>query len=245
MAYNVDGCVRLNSSDATYINDEYSWEINDHFLRQYGSYKISLVQAVLPNHRYPVNETNQNVYFSIDGGVTQTFVVPENDYTATQLAATLQTLFSTTSGFAHTVSYDLQSNKLTISVVGHTIGLVPGTAALTLFMGFPATSAVATSITSVYPVKLDGTSFLEAVMSFSCQASYSSSGIQGVAALIPMTVPFGYMLFYNPSVPDVYFTVEQSFSRCSIKFRDDHRNQWVVPLNVTFSIVLHIDPINT
>lgn len=76
-----------------------------------GTYE--LVELDIPYTIYPVTANNNRVY--INDGVLKTIILPVQDYTASQLAAELQTQLLAASVNTATATFNTQTNRITIA----------------------------------------------------------------------------------------------------------------------------------
>jgi len=85
---------------------------------------IELVSASLPKTEYLINNTNNTIYFSENGGDLITATIPTGNYTEATLATAIETVLETAGTDTYTVSVDTTlTNKYTITKSSGTLEL--------------------------------------------------------------------------------------------------------------------------
>lgn len=242
--------VYINTADSNNPNTPHdaNWNLNLPFTSGSSTfnYSISFQSFSAPNSAYPFNSVrgNQSVSVSENGGGAFTITIAENFYTGIQLASFLQTELTanSTNVLTYTVTYDTQSNKMTISVPGpDTIQLVAVSNDAYSELGFTnIPSSTASSLTSDYPIDISGTQFVDIIASLSTN-NYASNGRTNIFSRVPMTVAFGGILFYENQTDDSLKITDDSLDFLEIQVRDDRGKFWTLPVNANIQYVFKMD----
>ena len=223
----------LSTRDSTSTSTWFPrWNITNFLLNhQKDDFSLSLDSVSIPNMVYPINQYNATIYFSEDSGATITSVLPYNNYTGTQFAAALATLLNADGTFTYTITYDNQSKKLTIGVVGGTCTFIPGSNQPYQEMGLGSEelNVAFTSLTPLFPINLSGTQYVD-IISSAMTHSYSSTHTANVLVRIPMNAPFGNIVFFNNQIPhDVVIHSGHALNSIQLEIRDDKGNAFENP----------------
>lgn len=108
--------VFLNSKNANVVLNSSSWIffLKDRINVSYGNHiKLSLLDIEIPFSFYQTNSSN-NILTGSVGGQSYNFTIPVGNYTATELAATITTLF-TGASITCSVTYDKKTNNMTFT----------------------------------------------------------------------------------------------------------------------------------
>lgn len=211
----------------------------------HGHYSIGLKSCVIPNLVYPVNDTNNTVIFSEGGAGDITSTLTNQSYTGTQLATELQSVLNADGGLAYTVSYDNQTGKLTFTVSSSTVQFKTSDTAMTssYILGFNTATDTADSATvvSTYPIRLDGSRYLDIEMNTSTH-SISSKNSSSPFVRVPLTAGFGSIVVYeNDSVSDNLMVMDASqMNNLRLRIRDDTGSDFVLPANAYCSFTLNL-----
>lgn len=236
----------LDSNHATLIGDtsaDMIFTLNFNTGNDMENYAISIQSVTLPNLVYPFNKNNNTIYWNEDGGATITSTITPNNYTGTQMAAYLQTMFNADSvlGRTYTVVYDGQSKKMTMT---ESVGLPNTMAFFTGSLGSPydelgikANSGNRSSTYQFeYPVDLSGTEYVDIQTDITTR-NYSSNGKSNILERIPVPVSYGEIVSYQNTTDDYISLNEDSISSLEIRVLDDKGNLWDLPPNAQIAIV--------
>lgn len=217
------------------------WVINLPRLNYIRSYAITLESVEFPNTVYPINSTNNKIYFSEDGGGTLTATLDANHYTGAQIATEIKTQLEAAGGGTYTVTFDSQTQKLTIAVGGAvtTVGFVVGENNCYDELGFAPPSAVSASITSNFPVNLSGSQYVDIISNLST-LNYSTTHTARVLARIPLYQPFGNMIYHVPPNPTKMIVSDTQITEFFMQLRDDKGSFWQIPRNSHVSLAFKI-----
>lgn len=240
----------LNTRDSIYPDTPHrtTFEINN--LRGSGikGYRVSFQNVEVPNLVYPINSYNNRIYFSENGGSVLTATLTPNKYTGATLATEIKTQMDAAGTLTYTVSYDEQSEKLTISVVlpdefefVYSSTYYQYNAYEEMGFNYQNFTSGAT-FEGDAPINISGTQYVDLITSFATN-NWSSSTTSSVLARIPMIVSFGNVIFYEPSSDDDLFVSETRLDSINIELRDDKGNQFVLPFNSNFNMVLKLIPV--
>ena len=130
----IDSTYRSNVSTIT----DYTYEMDVPF---FGVERIELARAFFPNSLYLITDLNNTFIINISP-VDFSFVIPNGNYTNSELAAAIETAINAHGSFAgYTVTYDTTNSKMTISSPSPTFVTftVPGASIplLAPILGFP------------------------------------------------------------------------------------------------------------
>lgn len=211
-----------------------------------GPYGFALKSAVIPNLVYPVNSSNNTFVFAEGGGSNITSTLTAQNYTGTQLASELQTVLNADGGLVYTVSYDSQTGKLTIAPSSSTVQFKTTNTAFTasFVLGFDDTTdtADASSITSDYPVRLDGSMYIDIELSGMSPNTVTSKNTSTPLCRIPLAGSFGAIITYeNDSVKDEMIHIDSTaLSHLRMRIRDDMGSTWTLPDNAYCSFTFNL-----
>jgi hypothetical protein len=202
--------------------------------------KYKLVRASIPNLRYPVNSSNNVLVYT--GTASGSITIPSGSYTGNLIASVLQAALITATGIAAlTVTYSNTTSMLTFATNGvQTFGL-GSTSTIGRILGFASSGTTATtSITSIYPVRLDGPLFVDVVISGLKLETYSDSpsAFNKIIARIPLTENFGGIIYYEPTLPTEFTTKSTDLLRFSIMLVDDLGLDFTLPVTADCEYVL-------
>jgi hypothetical protein len=205
-------------------------------------FELSLQTVEFPNTVYPINQYNNDIIFQENGGGNvQAFLTP-GDYTGPEFAIEIQTQLNAAGTSVYTVTYDdVHTKKLTISAnLANTIGFKDTIYGAYEEMGFdPDLFVVANTITSDYPINISGSAYVDLVSNIAAR-NYSTSSTANVIARIPLYVPFGNIVFYEPQSDDPLFVSYQQLDEIYLSLRDDKGNPFELPRNAHLSIMFKV-----
>ena len=193
--------------------------------------KISLKNVIIPNTVYPVNSNYNTVVFEEDGSATDIpCTLTPGTYTASEMATELKTRMDAAGSNTYTVTYDANTFKLTIATSGTSLRFTSDTTAHRILGLDTSVSTFASSVTSAYPIRLDGTQFVDIITSIPSSNILSDS--RPVFARIPVTGGFGEIVFYeHPDSQDWLPFRPDNIISLDIRLVDDQGNAFVLPSN--------------
>ncbi len=204
-----------------------------------------LVKAIVPNLRYPVNSRNNVITYTGTIG-TGTATIPAAAYSSTTFADAIQaTLRTATSSATLTVTFSATTYLLTIATGDVNTISVSGISAE--IMGFPDIAiTAATSIVGLYPIRLDGSMYVDLVVGGVNIETYTDSSINSALRImerIPLDQPFGNIVYFEPTNPVSFKCNSQTFLNFSLSMVGDDGLPWTLPVGVdcAFHIVCEVD----
>lgn len=233
----------LDSDHGTIINNTPSdviYTLNFNTGANMENYGISLESVHLPNAVYPINSNNNKLYLSENSGATLTITIPPNNYDGDEIASELQTQLNAVGTLTYSVSYDVQSKKLTASVnLPDTFGFVEGSNDIYRELGFGTLNGQVSSYVADYPLNLSGTQYVDLQADISSH-NYSSNGKSNILERIPIDSSFGSIVYYQNSTSDYVALSEDSINTLEIRLLDDRGLLWELPRNAQVSMVLKL-----
>lgn len=231
----------------TASNYDTFWNINYPRLNTLHRYKVSLQSIEFANSVYPINNNNNVIRVDEDAGSqTSSVTLTNQGYTGTELATELQTKLNADATLAGTyaVSYSTQTKLLTIGVSGGAAAFSFETVANDAYddLGFNRSSfaAEAASQTSDFPINISGTQYVDVVTNLTTH-NHSNSSTAKVLDRVPLEVPFGSIVFYQPEYEqDLYVTTDQ-IDQIDLRLVDDRGNLFELPANCYVSLTLRIE----
>lgn len=241
----------LDSNHAQLIGETASdmiFTLNFNTGNDMANYALSIQSVIFPNSVYPINANNNKIYWQEDGGGTITSSIPIKNYSATQLATELQTLFNTDTGLGrtYTVSYDTQTKKFTMGEsvgIPNTFQFVSGSNNAYDEIGIKADGgAKSTSYQFDYIVDLSGTEYVDIQTDIGTN-NYSSNGKSNILDRIPVGTSFGEIVAYQNTTDDFINLNEDSITTLEIRILDDKGNLWALPENSQVAMVFKLKQI--
>jgi len=230
----------LNTSDSLTTNpSDASWNIRV-LMNDSGFHRIALKSVTLANIRPLFHSGNNTLVFEEDGAGTDfTATILEGTYTASELVTELKTRLDAAGDNVYTVSYDSKTFKLTIETNGTSIRILDTSTCLNEIGYRAQTSFVATSTTGDFPIRLDGTQFIDLLTNLSVDG-ISSNGLSNIFSRVPMNVPIGTVLSYESDELEFKQLSGDSLQSIQIRLRDDRGSAYVLPSNcqVQYTFVL-------
>ena len=101
--------------------NEYQIELDEPI---HNVFSIELLNAIIPNSDYIINNTNNLLHFKIDGGDEKIVTVTIGNYTITELLSVLKDSMEDLSGETFTITNSTITNKITIAAAGTTFDLL-------------------------------------------------------------------------------------------------------------------------
>lgn len=209
------------------------------------SYFVDVINVSLDNGVYPIHEFARFVYVSESGGATIPVSLTENNYTATQLATELQLQLVASLVQTYTVTYDTQSQRLTIvSNLPFQFQIVTTNTGATFDIydeiGWDRNSLPATATqVGIGPVKLTGTDNVNIITNLGGQY-ITTSGKQRMLITIPMNVPFGSTVFFSPPDPIRVMVPSVHINNMAVQLWNDKDQLWELPNNMNYTITLQV-----
>jgi hypothetical protein len=233
-----------------------SWSIRDARLNWAKEYILTLTNVLLPNLVLPINQFNNKIYVSYNGGAVTTVTVPVGVYNPTTFATAVTTaLASVSANFS--CSVNSTTYFATLAVSSGSYQLVAGVQSIYESLGFsdrgafdpyysvtsqtvsPFLQAVAT-FTGTSSISISGTKYVD-ICSNLATNNYSASSTNNILARIPMTVGFGNLVVYEPANEQQVIVTSQANSHLEIYLMDDRGNEFQLPDNSPVSLTFKIE----
>lgn len=214
-----------------------------HHLQSHAEHQsLSVLNVELHNTVYPINANNNLLKITEVGGGVDTITITENYYTGTTLATEIQTQLNAAAGLAYTytVTYDSTTKKITIDTGNGaqtiTYNSIANDILVPLGMDLTDSTSTQTKVSS-YPIIISGTRYVDVVSNLQFR-NIQSGRSSNVLVRVPMTVPFGNTLFYEPNHHHDMYVKTAALHDFQIELYDDNGNFWELPPNAYFSITL-------
>jgi hypothetical protein len=210
--------------------------------------KLSVVNAQIPVSWYLINDTNNKIYFSVNG-VQNNYYFPNGNYNVNTFISTWISTF----GNNWTLTFSKITNKITFSnslgpiVFGNTIS-----ASNTLFsvMGFDSTKSYSSSVVtgqliSSYAVNFLGLSKINIKSTTFPFKNFDSLTATATSTLcsIPVSSNASGIINYNNLTDYKSIFKEYEFNSIDISITDD-KNNYIDFNNIDWSMTLQIDITN-
>lgn len=236
--------VFLDSDNANKVIPDYSsdlqFDLNANSLYDTENSYMSISSFSCPNIAYPVNSTNNKLYFKENGGPTKLVLLQEGSYDSVTITDTLQTDMNATGTFTYAVSYLAVSKRLDISATGN-FQLVDGPNNAYELLGFD-TQSIPTALNNVivapHPLNLSGTQYIDIEMNVNCK-NYSSN-LRNVFERIPVDVAFGSIIFHENVTDDFIDISSDSINNLEVRILNDKGQLWNLPNIAKVNLVLKI-----
>lgn len=222
----------LNTDDS-YTNepDNASFQISNSLQSNFFT-KISLNSVILPNVVYPINSNNNTIVFEEDGDATDLVAtITPGAYNPTELATEIKTRMDASGANVYTISYDTNTYKYTFTTDGTSLRFTSDTTASKLIGVDVANSTFTASIVSDYPIRLDGSQYIDIISSI--PSNNITSDNKPIYKRIPLAVSFGEILFYQSEVDDWLSLRQGNLISFDIRIVDDAGNAFVMPKNAS------------
>lgn len=203
---------------------------------------ISLEELAFQNLVYPINSNYNTLVVDENATSTLTVSLTEKNYTGNTFATEIQTQLNTNTleGIVYTVSYDDETRKLTISADGaNTFQILSDSTCLRELGLLEAMPTAQNSYTMLYPVRLDGSEYVDIETNLPLN-NISSNGRTNILARVYLTSPFGSLQTFENNTPDRLRLNTQQFSSINIKLLDDRNNFFTIPKNSNSSYVFKL-----
>lgn len=210
--------------------------------------KLSVVNAQIPVSWYLINDTNNRIYFIVNG-VPNNYLFPNGNYNVNTFISTWLSTF----GNSWTLTFSKITNKITFSnslgpiVFGNTIS-----ASNTLFslMGFDSTKSYSSSVVtgqliSSYAINFLGLSKINIKSSTFPFKNFDSLTATSTSTLcsIPVSSNASGIINYNNLTDYKSIFKEYEFNSIDISITDD-KNNYIDFNNIDWSMTLQIDITN-
>lgn len=239
--------INLNSNDRTSgtTNFDCGFSINYPYYQDDASqYEVSILNMAFPFSAYPINQYNNKVYISENGGATITVTLDTKAYTWVTLSNELATKLTAASGVGNVYSVGYNSNTYLYTVTAGGAALafafVDGVNNTYSELGCPPLDTPLTVIPFTCPINIAGTRYVDVISNWS-GITYSTSTTASVLARIMVDVSFGYEVIYAPALPHKFIISATHIDNLFIQLRDDKGNPFLLPDNAPFSMVLQIN----
>lgn len=221
--------------------DQVSWDLNFPVANDFSGYTLSLQECSIPNLVYPFTTQNNKIYFKENGGSTLTATITSQNYNSTEFVSELQTQLNSAGSLTYTVSYDSQTEKLSISVpIPDTFQFVAGDNNAYYEIGLVLDDETdSSSKTLTNPIRLDGSAYIDLQLSIG-NMNYSSNGKTNVFGRIANAVPYGGINYYSNDSDDFLSLVVSDITNIDMRLFDDKGNRFQLPSNCNVSIILKI-----
>lgn len=238
--------ILLNTRTAEVGNNyDAQWNIHYPRLNNMESYVLSLKALQVPNLVYPINRFNNKfTFFETGEAQSITCTLPIQGYTGSELATevALQMTTDSLAGWTYGGSFDTQTKKITITESLSNTFIFMATTSNSAYeeLGFDLTvgtlTVAANSHEGTSPINVSGSSYIDVITSFGT-LNYTHGPAQArVFARIPLTVPFGSVLFYDSTFHDPLEISSYEIRDIRITLRDDKGNPWELPANAFMAL---------
>lgn len=133
-----------------------------------------------------------------------TLTIPSNNYSGTSLATYLASQMTAVGPDTYTVTYDTDALKFTFVTSGTIFEFTPTANDAYRQLGITTTGVANTTIVSDQLVRLDGFEFVDLETDIKVARSYTSNTNVNLIARIPLNVPYGSIVFYEPPEPIIF-----------------------------------------
>lgn len=227
-----------HSLDPT-IPSDCQFELNFQAANDLTNYTMSMESVSFPNAVYPINKHNNKIYFRENGGPILTATLVYNNYTGAEFATQLSFQMTASGTSSYTIIYDSQSKKLTIDSGADNTQLVDGSNNTYDEMGYNVDTDISTILIADYPIRLDGSQYIDVVSTIG-NLNYSSNGRTNILARIPILSGFGSIVYYENDSDDLLELVQYDMVNVEIRLLDDKGNLWDLPANSNISYVFKL-----
>lgn len=236
---------------------EAEWSLNDYLMTQMVHFTLSLEKVVFPNTRYPINDYNQNFYFTEDDGVTVLQgVLSEGVYSAVEYAEAIADAFAAATEIdgglgvpsgTYTVIYDTLTDKLTIEETGGLIAwyFTFGDNAGYEEMGIntalfeTADQVVGPIITSESPINISGEQVVYVQTNLQTRNRWSAR-FANILVAIPIQGTYGSVLTFTAQELSHLDMADNVIDTIRLNLLDNRGRPWRLPANAVIDWVFHI-----
>jgi hypothetical protein len=196
---------------------------------------IALESVQLFNSQYTINNNNNKLYWTDSTATTITSTLTKGNYTATSLAAMIQTVMNAdnTGADTYTVVFSTVTGKMAITnTSGNNFALnyATTTTSCATTTGFLKTDKTGASTYIGDNVVSLNTKLYKIYLDFLGSNTYSANQVTGLIAIVPNNVSFGDMIAYNPPLAKSFVLKNvNDISTFKVTIRDD--TDTVVDLN--------------
>jgi hypothetical protein len=203
------------------------------------SYSPIVSQVIIKNMEYPVNTKNNKVYFyenKIDTLLIAT--IPVGNYSITEFITILKAQLELVGANTYTITYNSNLSFITISAGSDTIKL--GNGSINRILGMVNTTTFTTSLTSIYPINLAGTDYVDVFTNFD-NNNYKSGKVPFGRPVIriPINVQFGSLIVWENRFDNNVKSITSS-REIRITLIDDNDEYLTLPDNAEVSIKFFI-----
>lgn len=209
-----------------------------------GIYGLSLESVIIPNLEYNINETNNKIYFIENGGPTITTTIPVANYTATELGSEIQLKMREVGSLSYDVAYLTKNGKYEIiAPLPNSFRFVEGTNSINSVIGILPSLVELAAIESTFPVRLDGTEYVDLEISgLNQNYNISSRDDPYIVARIPILEQFGGVIYYlNPDNHNFILVNNDLFYRFKMRLIKPDGSNYTLPENANISYVLRCE----
>lgn len=201
--------------------------------------KCSVENVFFPNLVFPVNSTNNTLYYYENGGaVLKTATIPANaSYNGSSIASALQTAMNNNGGNNYSVTYSSTTFTILIyTTLGNTFKVLSTSTCLSI-LGISAMSSFAISCQGAYTVNLAGTAYVDVATNIQCR-NITSGYSRNIIARIYLTQPVGSYQYYQDTIEDAMVLHNSELTNLDITLYDDQGSIWNLPSNAFFCMTL-------
>jgi hypothetical protein len=228
------------STEDSYTNEPHnsSWNLTD-FDTSFFT-RVTITNITFPNLSYPVNEFNNTIVFQEDSVNTDIVAtLTEGVYSASEFATELKTRLDAAGSNTYTIAYNASTYKYTVTTSGTNLRFMPETTANDLIgLDLVSTPSFAASVTSNYPIRLDGSQYVDIVCSI--PSNNTASNNRPVFKRIPLTSSFGSVQFASFEIEDSQPFRSGDLSSIDIRLQDDAGNPFVLPSNAIVQYTMRL-----
>lgn len=196
--------------------------------RSFRNQDLTLIDMNVPITFYPISvyRHNYRLYLQEDGVTATTFVATlttNTNYTGLTLATEVASaLNGSGTGKTYTATYDLDTNRLTVTTSAGTFRLVDGTESAHEEVGYDVSDSAfyGTSFNFPYPIDVSGTKYIDVLTNVGSGSSWNSTGTYNITARVTNIASFGEILQHSFNFP-LRMRMTQSSDRISFQLRDD------------------------
>lgn len=225
-------------SDNPNTPNDTSWNIPTKFSES-SLHKIQLHSMTLPNLVYTTKL--QTITFQENNTATDlTFTFPAGTYQPSELTTALKTGLDGAGANSYTVAYDSVTDKITITCTGTNFKLVGSSDTSTLYNVLEQcqfqTGSFVTTLTSLYPIKIDGTSTVE-VMCSKINSNYSSDNSKSNTLFVCPVGNYAETTTYQTST-DSPLELTSNIGSIDLRLLDEEGNDFELPPNAIVTYIL-------
>lgn len=204
--------------------------------------RLRLLEAVIPNLRYTIHSGNKTFVFQENDTATNSVAtLTEGNYSATSLGTEIKTQLDAAGANTYTVSYDTSTMKYSIISSSDNHKIMSSSTCL-YELGYTEMTSFSLTSSSTYPVRLDGTTYVDVVCYHVNGGNITSDNRQSVLMRIPMEVENGAVVYYHNRNPHFSEPVMMNdLKHLELALRDDKNNEYVLPSSGYCSFLIDLE----